>query len=254
MRRPTLSGIVRRRFIHCVDQHRIPVCDLVSSIGLPAGHLCKVVADQNIAQLPLSTYLRIAVWLRMPLINVVLLGNARPDIGELIRLGMTVRGLTPNNTQDQITAATEIGISVAVFRRALHDYGDFRPSIHTCDQLAQWLAWTGFDTEDIAFSAGMLVRYLPDGRRITITPEVEQEITAYPCACGRAGCMVPAHIPNGPRRKWRSDACRMWAKRRDERESRKSVGNPSPTTSPLPHHDVIVRFIMINERPVPVRF
>jgi hypothetical protein len=213
-----------------------------------------MVADQDIARLPLDTHFRIAQWLRMPLINVVRLSNAQPGIGELIRLGMSTRGLTPSSTQDQITAAAEVGISVAVFRRALHEYESFRPSIRTCDSFAQWLAWTGFDTEDVAWAAGMLVNFLPDGRRITVTPETEQTIAPYPCACGRAGCMVPSHIPNGPRRKWRSDACRMWAKRRDIRAARKVAANYTSRTTPLPHRDAIVRFIMINERPVPVRF
>lgn len=254
MRQPTLSGIVKRRFVHCVNQHHVPVRELVSTIGLPVGHLCKLVADQDVTELPLSTYFLIAVWLRMPLINVVLLGDAQPHIGELVRLGMTVRGYTTTDVEDQNNAAAEVAISIAVFRRALHNYDNFRPTIRTCDKLAQWLAWTGFDSEDIALAAGMVVRYLPDGRRITITPEAVQEIKPYPCACGRVGCMVPAHIPNGPRRKWRSDACRMWAKRRDNREACDTTANSAATTAPLPHRNTIVRFIMINERPVPVRF
>ncbi|MCD4685543.1 MAG: hypothetical protein K8S97_06375 [Anaerolineae bacterium] len=209
MRRSTLTGIARRRFVHCVNQHHTTVRELVSTIGLPPGDICKVITGQDVAHLPLLTYFRIAQWLRMPLINTVLLGGKQPAISELIRLGMAVRGYTPTNARDQLTAAAEITISVAVFRRALHDYDDFRPALHTCDKLAQWLSWTGFDTEDIAIAAGMLVRYLPDGRRITITPQAEQEIKPYPCACGRAGCMIPAHITHGPRPKWRNHAWRM---------------------------------------------
>lgn len=253
MRQFTLAGIVRRRFVYCVNHHDTTVRELVSMIGLPPGDLCKIITGQNIARLPLITYFRIAQWLRMPLINVVLLGEKQPTISELTRLGMMIRGYMPTSAQDQLIAAVEVPISVAVFRRALHDYDDFRPSLRTCDKLANWLSWTGFDTEDIAVAAGMLVQYLPNGQRVTITPQVVQEIKPYPCACGRAGCMIPAYVPNGPRRKWRSDACRMWAKRRDERELRHG-STRQQTSTPLPCRDTIVRFITINERPVPVRF
>jgi hypothetical protein len=215
--------------------------------------LCKVIADQNTAQLPLDNYFLIAKWLQMPLINVVLLGNKQPTLTELVSLGMKARGYCPTSTQDQLHAANEVGISVAVFRRALHDYDTFRPSIRTCNRLAEWISWMGFDTEDIAVAAGMVVRYLDNGQRITITPETDQNIAPYPCACGRPGCVVPAHIPSGPHRKWRSDACRMWAKRKAEREMKQGQVDRS-SASPLPQNSPIVRFIMINERPVPVRF
>lgn len=254
MRTPTLSDIVKRHFIHCVNNHGYPVRTMVSRIGLPPVELCKLIAAQQPEQLPLHSYFMIAKWLHMPLINVTLLSNKQATIEELVHLGMVARGYDPTSTQDQEAAADEVTISVAVFRRALHGYGSFRPSIRTCNKLAQWLSWTGFDSEDIAVAADMLVRYLPDGRRITITPEVDRAIKAYPCACGRAGCMVPAHIPNGPRRKWRSDACRMWAKRKAERESQQAKRFSAAAESPLPHQSPIVRFIMINERPVPVRF
>jgi hypothetical protein len=65
--------------------------------------------------------------------------------------------------------------------------------------------------------------------------------------------MVPAHIPNGPRRKWHSDACRMWAKRQAEREAEagpKKTGQARTTVQ----HPPIKRFIVINERRVPARF
>jgi len=226
---------------------------LVERIGLPPVVLCKLIADQNAAELSLSSLFMIANWLQMPLINVVLLGNRQPTLAELVSLGMETRGYCTTSTYDQETAANEVGTSVAVFRRALHDYDTFRPSIRTCNQLAEWLSWTGFDSEDIAIAAGMMVRYLDDGRRITITPEIEQTIKPYPCACDRPGCVVPAHIPNGPHRKWRNDACRMWAKRKTEREAKQLAPRNHPSI-PLPQHSPIVRFIMINERPVPVRF
>jgi hypothetical protein len=63
--------------------------------------------------------------------------------------------------------------------------------------------------------------------------------------------MVPAHIPHGPRRKWRNDACRMWAKRKTERET---AHTHYGTKTPLPHQTEIMRFIMINERRIPARF
>ena len=254
MRQTSLSGIVRRRFVHCVNYHQMPVHELVTIIGLSPGEICKVVANQNIPELPLHTIFQIAQWLRMPLVNVVRLSEKQPEINELLRLGLIARGYNSTNTSDQFAAAEEIGISVAVFRRALHGYEDFRPSVRTCDKLAQWLAWTGFDGDDIAVAAGMLVRYMSNGSRITITPQTEQTIHPYACACGRAGCMVPAHIPNGPRRKWRSDACRMWVARRSKHETRRAATLVNRTVAPLPHRDRLVRFIMINERPVPVRF
>jgi len=241
MRQTTLSGIVKRYFIHSTQ--RQPVEAVVAAIGLTPADLCRVIAGQDIASLPLFTYYQLARWLRMPLSNVIALAGARPKLEDLIRLGMEVRGYRPNSTQDQIRAAAETGISVAVFRRALHGYADFTPSIYTCDRLAAWLSWSGFEPDDIAAASGMVILYRPDGRRVALTQNLSQEIKPYPCACGRAGCMVPAHIPTGPRRKWRSDACRMWAKRRAAKSPAK-----------LPQHDPIVRFIMINERSVPVRF
>jgi hypothetical protein len=77
-----------------------------------------------------------------------------------------------------------------------------------------------------------------------LTRDMAQALAPYPCACGRPGCTVPAHVPAGPRRKWRSDACRMWARRRGQ--------GAQPVA--LPHPTPIVRFIVINERAVPVRF
>ena len=67
--------------------------------------------------------------------------------------------------------------------------------------------------------------------------------------------MVPAHIPNGPRRKWRNDACRMWTKRKIEREAaQKQEQKNGAKIAPLPHQPEIMRFIMINERRIPARF
>lgn len=243
MREVTFSGIVRRRFIHCVRVHGQTAREVVDTLGIPPGDLCKVIAGQGLSRLPLSSYERIARWLRMPLANIVALAGLRPTIDDLMRLGMEVRGYRPTSADDQISAAREVGFSVAVFRRALHGYDDFRPSITTCDRLARWLAWTGFEPDDIALAAGMVVRYRQDRQRITLSLAADEQIKPYPCACGRVGCMVPAHIPSGPRRKWRSDACRMWAKRAAARNAALS-----PRPAPL------VRFIKINERPVPVRF
>ena len=250
MRQITLSGLVQRRFAHCITRHGLSVRALVLRTGIPPADLCKLLAGQDAAQLDLSSIHRIAQWLHMPLANAMLLAGRTPAIAELVRLGMTTRGYTPTDTRHQVIAAAEVGVSVASFRRALHGYADFRPAIRTCDRFAQWLSWTGFDAEDIAVAAGMVVRYQPDGRRVTITREAEQAIAPYPCACGRAGCMVTAHIPHGPRRKWRSDACRMWSRRNQQRAAPvASAGSPA-----LPQDAPIVRFIMINERPVPVRF
>ena len=253
MRPVTLADIVKRRFLYCVNQRHQPVREVVAAIGIPPGDLCRVIADQQTAYLPLFIYYRIACWLRMPLANVLALAAKRLKLDELIRLGMEVRGYRASNTHDQLAAADAVGISVAVFRRALHGYADFTPSIRTCDRLAGWLAWTGLDADDIVLAAGMIVRYRPDGKRVALTVAVNRDIRPYPCACGRAGCMIPAHIPSGPRRKWRSDACRMWAKRKTDRETRRAL---AAATNPvaLPHPVPIVRFIAINERPVPVRF
>jgi hypothetical protein len=243
MRQPTLPGIVQRRFIHCVTHHGEPVAALVARIGAPPGDLCRLIAGQQIDALPLTTFERIARWLRMPLASVTALAGRDPALAELVRLGMTARGARPTSTRDQVAAAGEAGISVAVFRRALHGYADFRPTMRTCDRLAAWLDWTGYDGDDIARAAGLAVRYRPDGRRITVAAG-EGALAAYPCACGRPGCMVSAHIPHGPRRKWRSDACRMWARRR-ARRVQATPATPCPTP--------IDRFIAINERLFPVR-
>lgn len=250
MRKPTLSGIVKRRFVHCVNQHARSVPDLVTQIKLPPAQLCKLIAGQQLEELPLMAFYRVAQWLQMPLVNALALAGRSPTLSELVRLGMQVQGQRPTSAADQLRAAQAAGVSVAVFRRALHGYADFRPSIRTCDKLAAWLSWTGFRSEDIAVAAGMVVRYLPEGRRVTVSTESARQIGPYPCACGRAGCMVPAHVPLGRRRKWRSDACRMWAKRRAQRLGEVSA----PTPAPLPHREPIVRFIKIKERPVPVRF
>jgi hypothetical protein len=253
MRPMTIADIVKRRFLYCVNQRHQSVREVVTAIGIPPGDLCRVITGQQTAYLPLFIYYHIACWLRMPLANVLALAGKRLKLDELIRLGMEVRGYHASSTQDQITAAEEVGISVAVFRRALHGYADFTPSIRTCDRLAVWLAWTGLDADDIVLAAGMIVRYRPDGKRVALTTVANRNIKPYPCACGRVGCMIPAHIPSGPRRKWRSDACRMWAKRKADRESRRD--HPAATNSAaLPHPTPIVRFITINERPVPVRF
>jgi hypothetical protein len=253
MKQLTLSGIVRRRFVHCVNSHHQSVRDVIRSAGITPGEMCQIITDQLVDHLPLQTYNWIAAWLKMPLANVVALAGARPKLQDLVRTGMEIRGYRVTSTQDQITAAAEIGISVAVFRRALHGYADFSPSIRTCDRLAAWLAWTGFEPDDIVTAAGMIVRYRPDGRRVVLSPDIDRQIKPYPCACGRAGCMIPAHIPSGPRRKWRSDACRMWAKRQAAPKThQRTIQYRIP--SRLPQLPPIVRFIMINERPVPVRF
>ncbi len=250
MRNPTFSGIVKRRFVHVVRERGQRVPDLVAQMALPPAQLCKLIAGQHLETLPLMTFYRTAQWLQMPLINALALAERPATLSELVRLGMQVQGYTPTRAADQLRAAQEARVSVAVFRRALHGYVDFRPSIRTCDRLAQWLGWTGFSSEDIAVAAGMVVRYLPEGRRVTVSTTHARMIGPYPCACGRAGCMVPAHVPLGRRRKWRSAACRMWAKRRAQRQGKDA---PLPST-PLLHRDPIVRFIKIKERPVPVRF
>jgi hypothetical protein len=249
----TLSGIVKRRFIYCVNRHGYSVRSLVVQIGVSPGELCRVIAGQDLDILSLKTYAQIACWLSMPLANIFALANISPKLNDLMALSMDMLGYQPTSTSAQLTAAHEAKISVAVFRRALHGYDNFKPSIRTCDRLAEWMAWTGLDSADIAQSAGMIVRYQSNNRRVTITPTAAHQIKPYPCACGRPGCIVPAHVPspNGPRRKWRSNACRMWAKRRSEQNRSASV-RTNPTA--LPHHTSIVRFIMINEHPVPVRF
>jgi len=237
-----------------VSNHGDTVRDLVTSIGVTPGDLCHVIAGQDMDRVPLTAYLQIARWLRMPLANVIALSGIRPRIESLVRLGMEVRGYRATSSADQIAAASEAGVGVAVFRRALHGYADFKPSIRTCDRLAGWLAWSGFDSEDIALAADMVVLYGRDGRRVTVTLDASRTIEPYPCACGRTGCLVPAHIPSGPRRKWRSDACRMWAKRRAAREARAHLAPSRAPSTALPHPAPLVRFIMINERPVPARF
>jgi hypothetical protein len=253
MRQLTLSGIVRRRFIHCVNQRGYTVSEVVQAIGITLRELCQIIAGQPTLHLSLRTHDRIARWLRMPLANVTALSGLKPRLQDLIALGMERRGYVATSSQDQISAADDVGISVAVFRRALHGYADFRPSVYTCDQLARWLAWSGFTTEDVVAAAGMTVRYLPGGRRVTVALDAAERIEPYPCACGRAGCVIPAHVPSGPRRKWRSDGCRMWAKRQAERDARRITCRSKKVRAASPHPP-IVRFIMINERLVPVRF
>jgi hypothetical protein len=254
MRQVTLSDLVRRRFVHYLTARGYTARQVVETIGTAPGDVCRVIAGLDPDRVSLSTYLQIARWLRMPLANVITLSGMTLTLGPLIRLGMAVRAYCPTRSADQIAAASEVGVGVAVFRRALHGYADFRPSIRTSDRLANWLAWSGFDTDDIARAAGMVVLYRPDGQRVTLTLAAGHSIEPYPCACGRVGCMVPAHIPSGPRRKWRSDACRMWAARQVAREVRSGQTMPRAPWTALPHPAPLVRFIMINERPVPVRF
>ncbi len=244
-RQVTLSALVRRRFIHCMNARGQSAADLVREIGLPPLTLCHLIAGQNLPAIPLAAYYRIARWLQMPLWNALLLAGVGPDLAALVRFGMELRGYRVSSTEDQERTARAIGISVAVFRRALHGYPSFHPSVQTCDRLANWLAWMGVSAEEIALAAGMVVRYRANGRRLTITRQAAQAVAPYPCACGRAGCMVPAHIPAGPRRQWRSDACRMWARRHQIAPA---------SVHPLPHSPQVVRFIRINERAVPVRF
>ncbi len=251
MRQPTLSGIVKRRFLHYVDARGYSVSDVIDDIGITPGELCRVIAHQNVGHLPITTFYQIARWLRMSLANVIALAGTRPNLRDLVQLGMMVRGYVPTSAEDQSRAATEVGVSVAVFRRALHGYESFAPSIRTCDRFADWLAWTGFMPDDIVTAAGMIVCYHPDGQRAVISFDTAKTIKPYPCACGRAGCIVPAHIPNGPRRKWRNDACRMWAKRKSERET---VQTYHGKKAPLPHQTEIMRFIVIKERRIPARF
>lgn len=253
MRQLTLSGIVGRHFVHCVNQRGQTARDVVHMIGVTPGELCQIIAGYQVASFSLQTYDRIARWLQMPLANVIALAESKPRLQHLIELGMETHGCVPTNSRDQIRAAAEAGISVAVFRRALHGYADFQPSIHTCDRLARWLAWSGFTADDIIAAAGMTVRYLPSGRRVSVSADAADKLEPYPCACGRAGCMVAAHIPSGPRRKWRSDACRMWAKRQIQRATRVRGPESRHACAPL-RHSPIERFITINERLVPVRF
>lgn len=240
----TLSGLVRRRFVHITTRHGLSAAEVVRGIGLPPVTLCHVIAGQKLNEIPLIAYARLARWLQMPLRNVLALAGVTPALADLVRLGMEWQGLRASSAHDQISAAQAAGVSVAVFRRALHGYANFRPSARTCDRLAAWLGWTGLGPEDIATAAGLVMSYRPDGRRVTVSRHRAQGVAPYPCACGRPGCMVPTHVPAGPRRKWRSDACRMWARRRGQ-------GAPG---IPLPHPTPIVRFIAINERAIPVRF
>lgn len=240
----TLSEVVRRRFVHFLVRRGVPAAELVQTIGLPPVIVCRVIAGQKLNDIPLTAYVRLAGWLQMPVRNVLVLANVTPSLRDLVRLGMEWRGLRPNSARDQMRAAQAAGISVAVFRRALHGYADFRPSARTCARLATWLRWTGLGPEDLATAAGMVMCYRPDGRRVTVPQSAAQALAPYPCACGRPGCLVPAHIPAGRRRRWRSDACRMWARRQGQGAGR----------APLPHPAPIVRFITINERAIPVRF
>ena len=250
MRQVTLAGLVKRRFLHRVQRGGESVRALVAVIGVPPGHLCRLIANQRVKTLPLATFVRVAHWLGMPLVNVLALAEIELTLDELVSLGMTARGLEPTNAADQEHGAQQAGVSVAVFRRALHGYPDFRPSMRTCDRLAGWLAWTGYGPEDVVRAAGMRLVMRPDGVCVSVTPEAAQTVGPYPCACGRAGCMVPAHVPqpHGQRRKWRSDACRMWARRQIER-----AGQGAGASAALPQPAPIVRFIVINERRFPVR-
>ena len=177
--RTTLSGLVKRRFVHCVNMHGETVPGLVHQIGIPPHDLCRLIAGPSSDQLPIPAYYRIAQWLRMPLSNVMALAATSPDLKTLIRLGMEVRNFSPSNTQNQIQAAGEAGIGVAVFRRALHGYTDFRPSIRTCDKLATWLSWSGFTGDDIAVAAGMVVKYRENGRRITLSLDAAEQLHFY---------------------------------------------------------------------------
>ncbi len=240
----TLPDLVRRRFVHYTARRGLSAAEVVRTIGLPPVVLCHLIAGQKLSAIPLSAYAHIAAWLQMPLRNVLALAGVTPSLAELMRLGMEWRGLRATSACDQVQAAGAAGVSVAVFRRALHGYADFRPSARTCERLAAWLGWTGLNAEDIATAAGVVMCYRPDGRRVTVARDMAQALAPYPCACGRPGCLVPAHVPAGPRRKWRSDACRMWAKRRGQ----------GTLSAALPHPTPIVRFIVINERAVPVRF
>lgn len=240
----TLPDLVRRRFVHHTVRRGMSAAEVVNGIGLSPVVLCHLIAGQKLASIPLSAYVRIAAWLQMPLRNVLALAGVTPALADLVRLGMAWHGLRANSAHDQVRAAGAAGVSVAVFRRALHGYADFRPSARTCARLAAWLGWTGLNAEDIATAAGLVMSYRPDGRRVTVARDMAQALAPYPCACGRPGCMVPAHVPAGPRRKWRSDACRMWARRRGQ--------GAQPVA--LPHPTPIVRFIVINERAIPVRF
>ena len=140
MRQITLAGLVRRRFLYCTKRQSVRA--VVMQIGISPGDLCQVIADRHATRLSLHTYYQIARWLHMPLANVIALSGKRLKLAELVRLGMSVRGYEISSTHDQITAANEVGISVAVFRRALHGYASFTPSVRTCDRLATWLAWT----------------------------------------------------------------------------------------------------------------
>lgn len=257
MRAMTLSRLVEKRFLRMMAQHHNDVEAVINIIGIQPGELCRIITAQRLPQLSIATYFRIAKWLQMPLANVLRLADIAPKLADLLRLGMITRGYRPTSTHDQITAAHEAHISVAVFRRALHGYTDYAPSLRTCDNLADWLAWTGYGGDDVAYSAGMIVHYQPNGQRATARCSVLEEITPYPCACGRPGCYVPAHIPAGPRRIWRSDACRMWSKRRQEHtnSAQRAASTPPKHERPtLPETAPIVRFIAINERRIPVRF
>ena len=246
----TLSTLIKHRFIHCVNHRNQSAQNVVLLIGLTPGIVCQVIAGKNVETLPIEVFYRFARWLDMPLSSVMELAGAHPKLPELVRFALRAQGNIPSNTVDQESAAREAGLSPATFRRALHGYADFCPSLRTCDHLADWLAWTGFTADEIAASAGMLVRYTVTGRRVAVTPTLAQTVKPYPCACGRPGCMVPAHVPCGPHRKWRSDSCRMWATRRVRNEGTEHK-RLSSTKSPCP--TAPVRFITINEHLFPVR-
>lgn len=247
MHQMTLSDLTRRHFVHCVNRRGMSAAEVVAQIGLSASEICAVIAGRAIEQRSPVTYYRLARWLHMSLAQIAALANVQPALSDLVRLGMILQGRRPTSTHDQCLSAAEVGIGVATFRRALHGYETFKPSMQTCDKLTRWLAWTGFTSEEIASSAEMFVGRNTRGRRITVAQVDEPMIAAYSCACGRPGCVVPAHLPSGPRRKWRNDACRMWASRNGR------VHIPG-TRSEAPYPTRHARFIMINERPVPVTF
>ncbi|GIV81599.1 MAG: hypothetical protein KatS3mg051_0953 [Anaerolineae bacterium] len=70
---------------------------MVRTIGLPPVVLCHLIAGQKLSTIPLSAYARIAVWLQMPLRNVLALAGVTPSLADLMRLGMEWRGLRANS-------------------------------------------------------------------------------------------------------------------------------------------------------------
>jgi hypothetical protein len=122
MRQPTLSGIVKRRFLYYVNAWDYSVYDVVSDIGITPGELCRVIARQDIGHLPITTFYHIAQWLRMSLANVIALAGTRPTLRDLVRLGMAVHGYILTNTEsDQGRQRTVRGLHSG----ALHGYESF---------------------------------------------------------------------------------------------------------------------------------